>query len=1073
MERAYILKDGSIVRSDEWQNIVISVTQGFLLQFDKNGVTYMHINKNDFRTEIESYLYPQGYYPKDDFLEYLKTGDNDLISHEQWYEVKYTFLPAEDGDEILTELIKNGSKENDYQVSKQKYTFTYNASSEYVRYSFNTSLPSIVIIPEDATIEELLITQEAVSASFYSLNKTLNISTNPNLTDIEKIEASRLLALSALVIRNFIKNIFPLFPSTREIDRALIEEQKSFWRDVTDVFENDPTLAEFSQFFESIFSLYKSAVRNSYKIKQFTSQDDKLFWLMSTMSAKALKSLTPQIRKTVLINLIDAGLGNYLDDDEEEKFIIRIISSFAFEDQADEAEDLLIWLVKNNKRDGSNLKTYYEILYDFMSTDLNIVVGIKGITNWIFGTNFLPFDTKGSYVQILYYLWQRSSLNPYDIDGNLKANSIGFKSLNTDIVSFSQTEGTYQYTYSHVPGYTYISKEEAGVDSICDAQAYYREAEYAEEAAPIIMPYRSFKAIGIFFDNFNFEFAGEKIKAFEKDKIISCSRGFIQGDPVPEYRRSSFLYGTYDIFQPVTLINTDIDSKSPIITTTGNPSEVDGTTINSLIPTFVLHHIDKAGDRSDTETVVGFVVDGILTLSAVGNLAKMKHLRWFGGSTGLVSITGFRVLIGAVEFSSGVLSFLSNFVDCNADDQFCEDVKQLFMLVGIASGSVQAIDGIVTTALNRQARKILDQANSVDEATIRQYVRNKLDELNTDPSVSPEIIDETSDAIYKSGVLYSTPIHLVVEAIINSSKKFIQNNQPFLKSNGKYGKSGFDFYKYDPILDSAGEVIEFTKTTTKRFADVEIDEVLRYGKELELPDSWIEGIFTKAYRIKKPKNIADLRSEFEKANDFLKPVEDGGRGGRFYPFASIEQFDELINTIKIQYLEKYGLTDIVDDNLFLAGSAHTKEFPPDLDFVAYISLGKMRNLFSKTQSTLQEIMDKLSRKETINFATYTKGGESNTIILEGKEGRKLIKRLIKEVSKTFDQDKRIASWNIFHLEESTNTLTVLSDEYKRIEMLKKLGPNKGVLGVDFSFFTQKARGNGAGLPPETKINLNN
>lgn len=49
--------------------------------------------------------------------------------------------------------------------------------------------------------------------------------------------------------------------------------------------------------------------------------------------------------------------------------------------------------------------------------------------------------------------------------------------------------------------------------------------------------------------------------------------------------------------------------------------------INNCVPIFYLKYVDDVGDYSDTKETIGTIIDVVLTFTAVGNIAKLRHIK--------------------------------------------------------------------------------------------------------------------------------------------------------------------------------------------------------------------------------------------------------------------------------------------------------------------------------------------------------------------------------------------------------------------------------------------------------------
>ena len=744
----------------------------------------------------------------------------------------------------------------------------------------------------------------------------------------EKIEAIKIIGATGVLIDRVIQDIFSLFPNT-SVFNDFISKQKDLWSNI--VFSETSTLNTFKEYFENFYRFYKTAYRNTHSIK-VASDTEKLYWLGMAMSPQALSNLSLENRKLILFFVVEEKLSEYLEKDEEEDYVIRIIQSFGFDNSKAFIDEFLFWLISNEKVFSKGKSTYYQVIYDRMSTSWNITKSLYTIDNWLSGTDFYPKDTKEAFVQIVYSLWLDSKYNPYNAVGNLKEHVIGIKSLDSNKVEFTQnptSDGNpYLFNYSLVPGYESFSSSEdtncAAWPQYCKESVFYRQTSYAQNAAPMVLPYESKSIGGIFSDNFTFTFSGNKIKAYQESLPIGYyppkdenndGEADETGDRGRVIRRD-LLFGVYDIFQPVTLLNLDIDTNVPILTTKGNPTQIGEQDINSFIPVFVLKFIDDSGDRSDNEKIAGYVLDGVLTLSGIGNLSKLRHLRWFGGASGLISMNFVRVVIGGVELSSSVLSFLGNFVDCG-DNQTCKNVKALLMIVEVVAGGVDALDGLVTNALKKQSRKTIEDAGGGTTSTERiDNLKQKIQEI--DPNASESIVEETAEKIHDlakyEGLVdeffdfidlledlnYSTFRSKLLDLYNNGDNpeeiakfiaflrrdedvfKIFDDNPNFLsdlndinrvKKVAKIGEIFKDIknnISKEPFDISSGKGFSFnrwekvnevlTDTGELLHSDQDIFDMISHGLDLnpKVPENWIEGIIRKVFRARKQKSKSEI-----------------------------------------------------------------------------------------------------------------------------------------------------------------------------------------------------------------------
>lgn len=986
----YILKNGIVVQPEDWTNIKLSITTGMLNSFTRTStnVEYIHVSKSQFRTK-DAKILSAGYYPKYEFLKYLVTGEINLIKSTNKYGVAYGFINAVSGvDTINLKVLAEVSNEGALYPYFKKYTLTYDSSVNY-RKASNRTPSNLTPVPVSLNTDN--------TTAFINSNIT-TITESLALNDSEKVEAVRLLGRTAVLIKMIVENIFSLFPNEATYTQ-LINYQKDVWD--SQVFTNTATVNDYKAYYISLLGFYKASRRNTYNINQ-ASSEDKLFWVAISMTVKAIAQFTLELRKTLLTYLIEKKLSKYFEKEEEEKFTLRIIESFAYEPTSQSDRDsFLEWLISKKQENFLGEITLYEVLYGQMSTSWNITETFITFSNWVMETDFVPTNTKGAYVQILYALWQNSKYNPYNELNNIKDNTIGLISLSNK-AEFTQqpatnTEG-YLYNYTLETGYeTFPSSEDtscANWSQFCTLKRFYRQTPYALQTAPLSIPYESEKIGGIFSDNFTFEFYGEKIKAYQESLPVGYyppKDANNDGEPDDENDegnivKRSLLFGVYDIYQPVTLINTDIDSKHPILTTKGNETQIGEETINSFVPVFVLKYIDDSGDRSDDQKIAGYVVDGVLTLSGIGNLAKLRHLRWFGGTSGLISMNFARALVGGVEFTASILTFLSNFVECN-NNKTCENIKSALVIIELACGGLDIADTIATRALKKQTRKTFEDAGGgTNEAERKLNLKNKILEAN--PSAPVDKVDETVDKFYdlaKYGDLVEEFFEFTRTlnnlGYNNFRTKLLQlntTNSDLATKFVAFLKRDENVYKLldenpsflDDITDSVGvkkiaDTIYILSTTKekllkriqsfepKRFnnfhSDRDLKSIVEDALDLELTTKELDDFVYISCRTGPPppdKRIvsSELR---EQMSYWRSTIKQQGYPSKFFSIEAYNIFSQRLKTLMKSY-------NLPSERVFIQGSSLRKVNSDDVDVAVFLTSTEL-NTFLRYQEDVWKV----------------------------------------------------------------------------------------------------------------------
>lgn len=764
MANAAILKTYRIVQTNNLSDLIFDL-DGFLVELTLTNIHYKYARNEQFKQEDTINSKAGSYYPESEFLKYINNKGVSINELEKKnINLNLALKNAVKNDTIIVlRLYVQKPYQLFYQLLKYEIVFDGNKES-VINEKFDISVPTN--IPPPSPFLAGNISNDALQ--FYELRKTLIAG----FAEDKQYFAAKQITEASIVIDMIVHDIFTLFPSNDQLLYSFITGQLNEWKS-GDIFGN-LSLESLERFKVRLLNYYKSAYINSLKILD-AENEEKLYWLALSLSADTL-SLLPVAQKISLLTYIASNKLSYLFEKEtEENLAINILLSFN-QSNIGEVDDFLDRII-NVKPDVSTKTTLYEALYRKMSTSLNITEGIVGLSNWVFNTSFKPTTTKGQLVQALYDLWQVSKYNPYNVDGTVKPGTIEFIKTNSSLADFESTDDESAiFKYTHVSAYDVFP---FATSPNYQGPPLYTYRETNRSAAPIVMPYESNRWFGIYFDNFSFKIEEDKILAYQQGLPAYYRYGTLTAEdnekrfPIPSYRE--FLYGTYNIYQPVSLLNLNVETKTMISTVNGDNIQADGSQINSLIPIFVLEFIDSAGDRSDAEIMIGYVVDVATTFTGVGTVSKLKHLRWAatGAETvGLYTIEGLRTVVGGVEFTSGVLGFFANFVECSKNDSFCNAVKTFIATLQIASLTINSVDSLASLALKKQASKIISISGGTNESQIIQNIKDRLSTLNS--TASPEVLNDAANSIYRSGYLYSFPANLA-SLIINRIKKIISN----------------------------------------------------------------------------------------------------------------------------------------------------------------------------------------------------------------------------------------------------------------------------------------------------------
>lgn len=271
-------------------------------------------------------------------------------------------------------------------------------------------------------------------------------------------------------------------------------------------------------------------------------------------------------------------------------------------------------------------------------------------------------------MNLLYQKWLMSSLYPYNLDGSVKDNLI------------NKT--------------TYNSK-------------------------PINIDYKSSEVLGMFNNtNYDFIFNGKNITITEDGYQINS-----KGDAIP----TEYKVGSYDLFQTVTIKNTDDNTENIKFITTNIGGEQ-----KAILPIFYLKYIDDKKSTENLVTAIELTFDLALTATGIGNLAKLRHLKHLTSlgrvALGLEAAIPGQTLItyelaqgvaGLIEVSSSIASILLSYGNtyrdtyCNPESQSYDPEKCTFYTrLDVIVNVMQIFSGVLDYATSRQlknaSRKILD-----------------------------------------------------------------------------------------------------------------------------------------------------------------------------------------------------------------------------------------------------------------------------------------------------------------------------------------------------------------------------
>ena len=429
------------------------------------------------------------------------------------------------------------------------------------------------------------------------------------------------------------------------------------------------------------------------------------------------KHLEIPIRYEPADNTIDLPYHGFYNEEYFATFRLRLI-------------EFRYWLIRYNTNyteiDSNDLMVYLVNL--FTVTDLSILpyetkktllTGILEDNFWIIGDwYFNELNEEEAIVKIVQSIARGTvttienvdEINTfmdylegvYDTSDSKSLYEVLYRRINQNVNRKNLVNAIYSlWSISHYNPYRSGEFEAEILDKFTYREK--RPEDFSRYASPLVINYKSDKTLNYYETNFSFRFVNKN-----GNQILAAQDG--------EELGTKFNFYEYRIFQPVSLLRTDNENGTYMPVINGNPEDP-----NNLIPLFYLKYVDDFNDWESFKFVVGVVVDVALTFTGVGNLAKLRHLRHVAKLKW--GLPEFKIIIGALEFTSGVASLTQSFLtnDCqihsNPDGspptdpsdpnfhnyQFCKELSQFLFWLEMATISV---DVITELAVKRAAKRL-------------------------------------------------------------------------------------------------------------------------------------------------------------------------------------------------------------------------------------------------------------------------------------------------------------------------------------------------------------------------------
>lgn len=1006
-----VLPQGSsyFVRTDDFEDVIYDI-RGFLHSFVYKGIKYVHCNHESFYDKDlqRTPKIKEGFYNEIKYREYMLQEGRvtifDMVGHNFTY--KYKFKKAEAGDTIIT--VKPEINETKTWFYRTEFSWPFDPNGPVILETY--SFERFIITPDTATKNRNNVVNYAPEAvSFFEINANKILS--PDYKD-DVDQSLLLLARTVITIQNTIVISFDPFYGDSECEEY-INEQKLYWQ--TTPISQQLSYSILSVYYSNLAYYREEIYKNQHNILGALT-DNKLYTLACGLTAASLNLLPIQSKKEMLTESLKRMLASSDNEEQIQNFVLRILMSFR-EDEETNINIILKYLLKTLEDDKS--KTYYEAFFNIMGSLWDGSTSIATIGDWLFQSEWNPSNTRDAYVKAVYILWLKSKYNPYKVganeEGEYKEN-IGIRIGSGDNVQY---EVPYLNTVSLTslpPGYVhYYTTYENKFTLDYDSETVTYEID---DAAPIVINYESTRKGGFFDDNFRFIIHGTKILAVEEYVLEGGD-----GDHLDRY--FNILRGTYDLFQPVQLMDINQDTIIPMPLVSGTEINAGGTNINSLIPVFILKYIDDNGDWSDLEKAIGVYYDVISTVSGLGNLAKLRHLRH------LSKIEYYaRSIIGTIELTASIASTISSYV-CSDDPIFCDKLNKFFFLVELATLSVDSLYS--TSKAQRAARDLKDHMDefgtpsNFNHTPTIQLILDLADVEGYLERIKTKITNTIRKEIKRQNEVYKRIDNLVTGTVTKAPPRFS------LKK--------FTVSKEEVIVNGKTLIAEvYTKTANDLHSAGSIEEMIEHAIALNIVVSDVEGLLLKSYRTAKQAEKVEVMLWMDTYSNFLKPVSQGGRGRLAYCFHYQAHFELFANQYK-SLCPKYKL-DILD-KFTIGGSSLTKILPADLDFIHYISSQKFDVLIDHYKANLKRFVLKNP---------------------DNKVARDFVEKCIK---KSINR-RKIDPGCMIYFDDVNNKLEFFIDEFKNLSSVKNLNVEKKKL-FDFNIFDASVAE--PGINPEYTYNL--
>lgn len=923
MADAVVLKSGQVVKirtenyPDGLDEIYFTVVDGKVVHFLYKEVLYWycHYKGPDYITSSERISQSfDGYYNYIEFLEF-KIGKR-LANKVSQFLFNENQDKAVEGDIITT--LKTVFVSDYSNISTFDYEFPYDGITRY---------PQDVEIPQGTQgvlswdKEDLPLGPHGFFANNYEVVQAYqNINSSSNFPSVFRDVI--------LVMKNIVSEIFSEFTGSN--NQIQIDQVINYWENYLNYYiDGEQTVKIAAQQITDLYNALTEFRGNFYAYKtSILEKTGNNFILFLVELAKVAPSQTFEVIdiQTKYEMLCEMVKGNMTQANSLEFAALAVIESVT----DTQISPFLLLLLKESEidRDPSKSKTLFEVFFRKIDDNRSARYSF-GLLN--------SENNRAILIIILFKLWKKSNFNPTFPDPTYHESPI---------------EGIYPESF-------YMELETVPGSSIKDPVYYKDDVDppvITYEAPPQNNQYNNSDSEV----NYTVKMEGKKIKVFEHTYTYELNTTNTQSDNpyirVPRTR----LYGTYDFYQPITIIGFKPDLG---LVQVFKDIEFGGEQLQEEIPAFFLFYMVDYDDLATLDFSIMFAVE-LLTnfipgVGALSAISKIRYLKYLSRARNLeaalatdrvVYWTAKEGINNSVEFFAGNALAVNNYIYMTTNDPDQQELTEKlnyflgFVMVGSLYSNYRFRTKLINASedvdfkilqMNADGKSIYKPGMSDDAKALLDDALLKVKSIEGNKTVSIDAMIykltemQTDGAVILSKFTGFTPAQKYAFAI--EYKDFLPLDlKKFNASNGLGMDNWKDLFDKN-IMDR--QIIDFVLSEKRTTA------ILRYYDEPGGLRNTLEPLtFEKRVKfldemgeISQP-NFNRLLNNSDLTNQWLRYYDD---------LVLREEFKALGENGMITFIEKYGnIPEEAFTNIKYKPKDHIKhlmDFPDATHNIAYFN----------------------------------------------------------------------------------------------------------------------------------------